>query len=266
MNKGQISILMSVYNCENTLKQSIDSILAQTYTNWEFIICNDCSTDGTYNVLMEYKEKYPDKFIIISNETNLRLAASLNHCLEYANGEYCARMDGDDYVSPDRFEKQVAFLKNHTDVQVVGTFMQAFNNNGLTKIVSYNESPTKFDLKIGPCFSHASIMMYTYVYKELGGYTVSKRTIRSQDYDLWFRFFAKGYCGANIAEPLYFVREDEKAFRRRKPKVYFNAVKTRWIGFRMLKYPVSYYPYILLPIASMLKNNLKIVKAKIKKD
>lgn len=264
MIKGQISIIMSVYNCENTLRQSIDSVLAQTYTDWKFIICNDCSQDGTLSILEEYEKEYPDKFVIIQNETNMRLAASLNHCLQYAEGEFCARMDGDDYIAPDRFERQVHYLKQHPEIRLVGTLMQTFSEDGLGRIIPYKEFPDKYEMKYGPCFSHASILTYTEVYKELGGYTVSARTVRGQDYDLWFKFFAKGFKGANLQEPLYYVREDEYAFLRRKMKLYLWAIVTRWKGFRKLNYPIHYYIYVLAPIPALVRNEVRKMRARIR--
>jgi len=263
MIKGQISIIMSVFNCEKTLRQSIDSILAQTYTNWQFIICDDCSKDGTMDILEEYSNKYPDKFIIIQNEKNMRLPASLNHCLQYAQGEFCARMDGDDYVAPERFEKQVQYLQDNQEVHLVGTLMKAFGEEGFGRVIPYNEFPDKYELRYGPCFSHASILTYTKVYQDLGGYTVSPRTVRGQDYDLWFKFFAKGFKGVNLQEPLYYVREDEYSFLRRKPKLYLWAMVTRWKGFRTLKFPARYYIYVLAPILALFRNEVRKVKARI---
>lgn len=263
MKKGHISVIMATYNCENTLKQSIDSILAQTYTDWKFIICDDCSTDNTYGVLREYQDRYPDKFLIIKNDVNSKLPYSLNHCLKYADGEFCARMDGDDYVAPDRFEKQVAFLREHPEIQLVGCALQTFDEEkGLGRIIYCKEHPEKLNLLDTPCFPHAAIMTYTQVYRDVGGYTVSPRTVRSQDYDLWFRFFAKGFRGANLQEPLYFMREDENAFLRRKPRLYLWLVVTKWKGYRLLKFPIKYYWRILLPIAALFRNELRKLKAR----
>lgn len=260
MHTGEISILMAVYNCEDTIEQSIDSVLAQTYTNWHMIICDDCSIDSTNRIISDYAEKYPEKFTIIRNNKNSKLAFSLNRCIELAEGEYSARMDGDDYVSPERFEKQVAYLKAHPEINLVSSWMQVFNDGGLGRVIKYKEFPDKTDLYRGPCFAHATVLMYTSVYKELGGYTVSPRTVRSQDYDLWFRFFAKGFKGANYQEVLYFVREDKKAFLRRKPKLYFWATVTRWKGFRLVKMPIRYYPWVLSPIVAMLGNEVRKLK------
>ena len=110
---AKVSIIMGAYNCEETLEDSINSILNQTFTDWEFVICDDASTDNTLQVLEEYKRKYPDKFVILHNEKNLMLAGSLNRCLEYAEGEYIARMDADDIAVNTRLEKQVRFLDDN---------------------------------------------------------------------------------------------------------------------------------------------------------
>lgn len=237
MRRELISVIMSVYNCADTLKESIDSILNQTYTNWHFIICNDCSTDKTMDILNEYKSQYPDKFTIIENKTNLRLAASLNHCLQYADGEYIARMDGDDISEPERFEKQIKFLKENKEIDLVGTAMRRFDKEGLHDIVLPPEKIDRYILKDRIPFHHATIMTYKYVYDKVGGYTVAERTKRAQDYDLWFKFFYNKFSGANIMEPLYLVREDINAIRRRTFKVRFNAFKTTCIGFKLLGYP-----------------------------
>lgn len=233
-----ISIIMSVYNCEQTLCEAIDSILAQTYTNWEFVICNDASTDGTQAILDRYQQQYPEKFLLISNSENKRLAYSLNRCLECASGRYIARMDGDDISSPDRLEKELRFLQTHREFDVVGCAMQRFSSeNGLADVMMPKEHVDKYSMRNGPPFFHATILTYKRVYDALGGYTVSKRTMRAQDYDLWFRFFAEGFRGYNLQETLYFVREDMNAIKRRTFKVRWNAFQTTRIGYRLLGFP-----------------------------
>ena len=105
-----VSIIMGVYNDANLLSQAIDSLLAQTYAKWELIACDDCSTDNTSDILSEYAKNDP-RIIVIRNEKNCGLAATLNHCLEYAQGEYIARMDCDDLSVETRLEKQVSYLQ-----------------------------------------------------------------------------------------------------------------------------------------------------------
>ena len=209
-----ISVIMATYNCENTIDEAINSIINQTYSNWEFIICDDCSIDNTFEKLNLYKDKYPDKFKIIKNKVNSKLPYSLNRCLELAKGKYIARMDGDDISLPNRFEKQISILKNNPNIQVVGTAMRRFSNNEMADILNLKETPDKYTLRHSVPFFHATIMTYKNVYDTLGGYTVSKRTERGQDVDLWFRFYHLGFEGKNIMDPLYLVREDLAAIKR----------------------------------------------------
>lgn len=141
---------MGVYNCESTLEESIESIINQTYNNWELIICDDGSSDRTYDIAQNYAFDYPNKIKLIKNETNLHLAAALNRCLEYATGEYVARMDGDDISLPERFEKQVVFLNSNPQYQVVGAQMISFDEIGENGIRSVPEKPDKTYLRYTP--------------------------------------------------------------------------------------------------------------------
>ena len=237
MENGKISVIMGIYNCADTLPQAIDSILTQTYSHWELILCDDCSTDNTYSVAEIYQKKYPERIRLIQNSANSKLSYTLNHCLQYADGEYVARMDGDDYCAPERFEKQVAFLQKHLDVDLVGCAMQRFNDDGLADVDYQVEHPTANTLRKRTPFHHATILTYKRVYDALGGYTVSERTVRGQDYDLWFRFFHAGFHGENLMEPLYYVREDMAAIKRRTFHVRWNAFRTTVYGYRLLGFP-----------------------------
>ena len=247
---GKVSVLMGIYNCEATLAEAIDSILTQTYTDWELILCDDCSADGTYELARAYAEQYPDKIILLRNETNSRLAFSLNRCLEKATGKYVARMDGDDKCVPERFEKQIAYLKAHPDAVLVGTAMQRFYNDGSFGAVdACTPEPDRFTPhQNGPTFNHATILAYKSVFDALGGYTVCPRTVRGQDRDLWFRFFAAGYKGVNMPDPLYLVREDEEAIRRRTFYDRWIAFETDIYGYRLLRYPSHWY---IMPVVRL---------------
>lgn len=246
----KVSIIMGVYNCKKTLPEAIDSILNQTLQDWEFIICDDCSTDGTYKILEKYKEQYPNKFILLSNKKNSRLAASLNHCLQYASGEYVARMDGDDISVPSRLKKLADFLDEHQEYQVVGSQMMMFDENGDIGVKEIQEFPDKYTMRKKTPFTHATIMMRKYAYDALNGYRVCTETRRCEDAELWFRFFKAGFSGCNLQEPLYKVREDRQAFQRRKFRYGLDLLKVCWKGFQMLDYPFYYYFYLLKPLIS----------------
>lgn len=128
-SKSRITILMAIYNCAPTLAEAIDSLYAQTYQNFKLVLCDDGSTDETYNVAKEYADRY-SIIILLKNEKNIKLAASLNRCLEFADTEYIARMDGDDISLPTRFEKEIEFLDNNPEYAVVSSPMIYFDESG----------------------------------------------------------------------------------------------------------------------------------------
>jgi len=232
------SVIMRVYNNEATLSAALDSMLAQTYENWECVICDDCSTDGTAAILTRYAAKHPERFVLLRNEKNLKLAASLNRCLAFATGELVARMDGDDISLPARFETQVRYLEKHPDVDLMGTAMRRFSETGgLADIIYAPLEPNRFSLHNAIPFHHATIMTYKRVYDALKGYVSLPRTVRAEDWDLWVRFFHAGFAGANSSEVLYLVREDEKALQRRTFHARWQNYPTARIGYRLLGYP-----------------------------
>lgn len=244
----EISIIMSVYNSDSTVSEAIESIVNQTFKNWEFIICNDASTDNTQKILNDYQTKYPNQIKVIRNEENFKLAYSLNRCLELAEGKYIARMDADDISVSNRLEIQYNFLEQNLEYDVVSTAMIPFDENGEREPRVKKRIPNKFDMLTNPVFNHATILMKKKVYDKLNGYTVASRTSRGQDYDLWFRFFSKGFKGINLDEPLYKVREGINDLKRRSFKSRIQAVHTALIGYRLLNFPFWCYIFALKPI------------------
>lgn len=255
MTSCMISVIMGIYNCGDTLHQAIDSIINQTYDNWELIICDDGSKDDSYRVAEIYKEKYSERIKLIKNDRNMGLAYSLNRCLKHADGDLIARMDGDDISLPERFQMQVEFLMENKDFDLVGTAMRYFNeDNSIKGIVFKPEYPDYWTLRNRIPFNHATIVSYKTVFNKLEGYTVSERTKRAQDYDLWFRFYYHGFKGANIKDALYLVRENRDAIRRRTFSVRWNAFKTTLYGFKLLGYPRYWLirPAILMILKSII--------------
>ena len=250
-----VSIIMATYNAEKTLKARVDSILEQTFKDWEFIICDDCSQDNSYNILLDYKKMHPNRFVILRNEVNSKLSFSLNKCLEVAQGEYVARMDADDTSLPTRLEKQVDFLDAHPEFDVVGTAMLPFNEDGDFPPRYAKPCPEPSDMLNRSPFYHATIMMRKSAYDKVNGYTVSKRTERAQDYDMWFRFFSLGLKGYNLQLPLYHVREDSEAMKRRTFKSRCYEVITKLKGYKLLHFPVYLYVFAFKPIFAALTPN-----------
>lgn len=246
----KVSIIMGIYNCESTLRESIESIINQTYTNWELIMCDDCSKDNTFNVAKEYKEKYPNKIKLIKNEKNLTLGPTLNRCIELVEGKYIARQDGDDLSSIDRLQKQVEFIEKNNKWDLVGTGMTSFDDNGNHGMRFTKEIPMPKDLMKGTTFAHATILIKSNVMKDLNGYSEESCTNQVEDYHLWFRFFEKGYRGYNLQESLYYVREDREAYKRKNLKRRLNEIKVMIEGCKRLNLSIISYIMILKPIVA----------------
>lgn len=247
----EVSVIMATYNCEKTVAKSIESIVNQSLRDWELIICDDGSTDNTYPILESYRDR-DERIVLLRNQKNAKLAYALNRCLKLARGRYIARMDGDDESFPQRLEKQAAFLDAHPEYAVVGTAMVPFDDRGDRPTRYAIERPAAKDMLYRPPFFHATIMMRKSAYDAVNGYYVAKRTERSEDYDLWFRFFAKGLAGYNLQEGLYHVLEDDRALKRRTIQSRVREAQTMLVGYRLLRYPWYLYPCALKPIAAAL--------------
>lgn len=244
----KVSVIMGIYNCASTLPEAIESILNQTYTDWELIMCDDFSSDNTYQIAMQYQSQYPDKIYLIKNHKNKGLNKTLNHCLKYVTGDYVARMDGDDISMPLRFEKEVDYLNKHPHCAIVSTPMVYFDNSGDWGRGKSIENPRPKDFIYGTPFCHAPCMVRTEAYKAVNGYSVNTKTLRAEDYNLWFRLYAVGYRGHNLQEPLYKMRDDINAYHRRKFKYALNESYVRLSGYKMLNLPKRYWGYALRPI------------------
>lgn len=230
----RITVLMAIYNCAPTLVEALDSLMAQTYQRFKVVLCDDCSTDNTYDVARKYIEQYPDKFILIRNDTNRKLPYSLNRCLEYADTEYVARMDGDDISKPERFEKEIEFLDSHPEYALVSCPMEYFDENGVFMVGKTELEPTAKSFLKGSPFSHAAVMMRTEDLKSVGAYTVARWTQRGQDVHLWAKFYSRGYIGYNLSDPLYMMRDDAAAYKRRTMKEAFQSVRRSCKIFQLL--------------------------------
>lgn len=248
MSEPKISVIMGIYNCENTLSEAIDSIIAQTYKNWNIVMCDDCSTDGTYNVAKQYVDMYPEKFILLKNDKNMGLNYTLNHCLRYADGDYIARMDGDDISYPDRFEKEMDFLFNNPEYSIVSTQMEYFDNYGVFGKSSNYGTPTKENIVMGITFCHATCIIKKTAYDAVSGYSVSDKLLRVEDYDLWVKMYSAGYKGYNLPQVLYKMRDDRNAIKRRKFKYRVNESRVSVSAVRKLNVSKKYYIFALKPI------------------
>lgn len=183
MSEPKISVIMPAYNAEKYIKEAIDSILSQTFGDFEFIIIDDGSTDNTCAIIESYSDS---RIRFFRNEKNMGVAATLNRGLDLARGEYIARMDSDDISLPQRFEKQVAFMDSHPDIAVCGTAIECFGARHETRFFSENDAALKVDLLFGCCFAHPSVMLRTSVIRSNSFY-YDTAFDKMEDYELWCR-------------------------------------------------------------------------------
>lgn len=247
-NLIKVSVIMGIYNCADTLDKAILSILSQTMSSWELIMCDDGSIDNTYAIAESYRSSYPEKIILIRNSKNMGLNYTLNRCLELAHGKYIARQDGDDMSLPHRFEVQVRTLEQHPEMAVVSASMSLFDNIGEWGKIARKDFPTKQDLIYGTPFAHAPCLVCIEAIKAVGGYSDKKRLIRVEDYHLWYKMYRAGYKGMNLQEILYQCRDDRAAQTRRKMRYRINETYVRWLVFKNLRISPILLPLVIKPI------------------
>lgn len=182
-----ISVAMSVYDNAPFLREAIDSILGQTFGDFEFLIVNDGSSDGSAQIIDTYAAV--DRRVRAIHQANRGLVASLNRLIDEARAPLIARMDGDDVSLPERFARQVAFLEQHANHGVVGTGAPTIDEAG-RRLPHDKDHPTSHAgviarLSEGPPLCHPSVMMRRDLVRAAGGYRAAFR--HCEDYDLWLR-------------------------------------------------------------------------------
>lgn len=207
--KPKVSVVMSVYNGTLYLRESLESILNQTFTDLEFIIIDDKSTDDTWEILSEYNNR-DSRIKLYKNLENLGLTKSLNKGLQQAQGKYIARQDADDVSLPDRFELQTDFLEQHLEVGAIGTSAEVIDEQG--KAIEQSSVPVDHEsiqayLLVNNCLHHSSMMARRSLVQALGGYKEELRY--AQDYDLWWRFSQSARL-ANLPDNLVQVRRSRR--------------------------------------------------------
>lgn len=177
--KPLISVLMGVYNCKerSMLERSVCSIVEQTYPNWELILCDDGSTNAAL-LWMQNLAARDSRIRLLQNDRNLGLARTLNRCLSVANGAYLARQDDDDISKPDRFEKQIAYLESHADVDFVGSNCDLYTpDGGVSGCWKRPERPRKQDFLFNSPFIHGSILFRRRCFEKVSGYPVMEKSL-----------------------------------------------------------------------------------------
>ena len=227
----QVSVLMSVYNSADYLSEAIESILSQTFTDFEFLIIDDGSSDESLSILQEYARK-DQRVQVIENEQNMGLSLSLNKGLKLASCELVARMDADDVSEPKRLEMQVAFMRENPDVTVCGGAITVYEepSQGFSNPVTHEEVMAK---NLFSCaFAHPAVLMRkTQILELAGGYDAEE--LYAEDFGLWARLAISGKAKfANLRESLlrYRLHPDQprKSYKDTQLQTAFRIVKKQF--------------------------------------
>ncbi|MYL66718.1 glycosyltransferase [Halorubrum distributum] len=206
MSSPSLSVVMPTYDAADYIERSLESILHQSFDDFELIIVDDGSTDGTIDLI----EKRDDERIrLVERENESGITSALNRGINESHGKYIARHDADDWSAPERFDRQVTYLDTHSDVALLGTGAHLVDEDG-KRIAKRRvlEDPEVGDLINHNEFIHGSVMMRRDPPTDLGGY--DERFMTAEDYDLWLRL-ADQYSVANIDEPLYYFRQHDES-------------------------------------------------------
>lgn len=207
-----VSIILPIYNGTKYLREAIDSILSQSYTNLEAIIINDGSTDDSAAIV----KKINDPRIRYFEQENQGLAATLNRAIGLAQGKYIARQDQDDISLPLRFERQIEFLEAHPHCGMVGTWAEIWVDDVRSERAHrhpQDNASLQFFLLFNNPFVHSSMMIRKAVFDRVGLYSTDKDRQPPEDYELWSRV-ARAFEVANIPEILHVYRETSGSMSR----------------------------------------------------
>lgn len=240
----KVSIILCFYNEEKYLREAIDSVLAQTYTNFELVIVNDGSTDGSESIVKSYGD---DRIVYVTYEGNKRLAYARNRGLEKATGEYVGFFDGDDILLPDKIEKEVRFLNEHPEILLVsGGYRMMDAKGNIQQDIVFPKYHTNQEIRgfmlFGNCIACAGAALFrkSVIYKY--NLSLDETNKASEDYQFWISMLNCGQF-ANIDECFFnyrvnhgskaslVVSKDENAYRDEIEKVIQSAWLTR--GFKL---------------------------------
>ena len=231
MTTPAVSVLMPVYNVGEYLRDGIDSILEQTFTDFEFIIVNDGSTDGSLEIIKSYSDPH---IRYTSNEKNEGLIYTLNKGLEMCKGRYIARMDGDDVSHVDRLKLQYEYMEQNPEIDVLASCVRIIDENGKEldpwkdDINHVSRKSIRNFLSINNCIAHPTVMIKGDVLRE---YRYNPLQKLSEDYDLWLRMTADGKVIEKLKQPLLNHRYLLTSFTRtRNVNIYFKLMRVK-LGF-----------------------------------
>lgn len=221
-----VSIIMPNYNGEKYLKETIDSVLAQTYTNWELLFVDDCSTDNSVEIVRSYKD---ERIKIFQNEVNSGAAISRNTALEAASGKYIAFLDSDDLWAETKLSQHLDFMKKEN---ISFSFTSYFVLNDKNEVVTeFIPKKDRYDYK--SILKHCSIGCSTVIYdsEALVGVYMPTEAIKREDFACWLQILKKGANGVCLHESLTSYRVHSKSVSSNKTKM----IKYQWNVYRRVE-------------------------------
>ncbi len=260
-NKPKVSVIMSVYNGERFLNDAIDSILCQTFSDFEFVIVDDKSIDNTNNILREYSKK-DERIKIIKNSENIGLTKSLNKAIKQSKGTYIARIDADDISEPKRLEKQVRFMDDSSGVVLCGSLGWIIDGKGKKikeKNLKTDYSDIKKSLLFNNQFIHSSLFIRKDILDEEGLYNENFK--KSQDYELVLRLASK-YKIVNLPDRLIRWRMNYNSLSWSDKEQELCAIRARWLAITKYGYSkLTGLFHIILRVGwLLLPRNIKMKK------
>lgn len=244
----RISVIMSVYNADEYLEESINSILNQSFSNFEFLVIDDCSKDNSSTTLKQFALK-DSRIKIHTNNENLGLTKNLNKLIQMSKGEYIARMDADDISLTGRFKEQIEYFESHADIDILGTFSRNISNTGIVigerKVPITHAQILKLLPKLNP-MSHPTVMFRASALRQIGGYDERFRT--SQDFHLWFKAIGNGLKINNIPKILFEYRMNDSYVARKSFKYRLNEFKIKLDGYKLIRHPWFKYHQALISL------------------
>ncbi|MBI5471069.1 MAG: glycosyltransferase [Ignavibacteriae bacterium] len=250
-----VSVVFPVYNGERYVREAIESILRQTFADFELIVVDDGSNDATPAIIKSFTDS---RIRVLTNPRNVGIIATLNRAIRDAEGEFVCRMDADDIAAPERLQVQMEFLRLHPNVAMVGSNVVIIDESGVTiatEELPQSNAEIRSAMFVHNPFAHGSVMLRRDVLNAVGAY--DNRFLHNEDYDLWLRI-ASQFEVANISLPLL--------KRRVHPESITSAKQTELTGYRVrtLTHAVVHYfrnpllfVFLIRPVAAYAYRRLK---------
>lgn len=229
------------------LERAVNSILAQSYDNIEFLICEFDSRPEVRERLAQIVRS-DARVRLVDGEGADTLSEKLNRCITAANGPYIARMDDDDFSEPERIEKQVAFLERNTDAAFVGCAVELEQDGASAGMRKLPEVPEEKDFLFVQPYIHPSLLFRREALDAAAGYSEDPGRVGCEDYDLLLRLYGLGYRGRNMPETLLRYTLPATGSKGRPMWMRVNEVKTRYLRIKDLGFLPRYFPYVVKPV------------------